>query len=487
MVRNLFEKLLLNLAQKKFTVSIGIPLLLQVIFFLFSLCLAFSSMQAQNVVNRPNITFAIGSQRITVASNGDILSVAESDYNPYTYNNDIVIVSYSEVSVDVNREISVWKGDYYPSVFYFPIDKYLLIRDYRSNAIMLNALDELVSSRQLIEDVESIEIIGACSPIGSEEYNLQLALSRCMALRSYLRWKHLAFAESVPIKFSIIGVDRLGYNILKAQRPPLSEKQIGDRLQYAAIRLQMKDGSSIIPGSNRPKGIFEANTEISSKPVEPMYNLRDTVFVYLRDTLYLTGAPYTGEGEYPKTSKPVYMALKTNLLYDLALLPNLTIECYLGKQWSLTIEDNWNWWTFGSPVQNQWHYRIQMAGLELRRWFQSPYPLRGHALGLYSMVGNYDVRFSPKDENSTGYLSYLSWSAGVSYAYNFPLTRKLNLELGVAAGYVGGRYSTYNYCIPETQWEQQAIYNRKYIGLTRVGVSLVWQLGADNYMIYKNK
>jgi len=180
------------------------------------------------------------------------------------------------------------------------------------------------------------------------------------------------------------------------------------------------------------------------------------------------------------TVKPQYVALKTNLFYDAALLPNITAEWYIGKQWSLAVEGNWNWWTFGNPVQNHTHYRIQAAGIELRRWLNSPNPLQGHALGVYSMIGNYDIRFSPENEKSAGYLSYLSWSAGLSYAYSIPIARRFNLELGLAMGYIGGRYYKYDYCMMHQQWEQQAIYNRKYFGPTRIGVSLVWQLGRDN-------
>lgn len=437
-----------------------------------------ADLQAQHAVSKPDLTFAIGNQRITIASNGDILSVSESEYISNAYHNDTVIVSYSDVSVDVNRDISVWKGDYYPSVFYFPIDRHLLMRDYRNNAIMLNALDELAISKQVAASLDTIEIIGACSPIGGEEYNLKLALSRCMALRSYLRWMHLPFAESFPIKFNIIGVDKLGYSILKEQSPSLTEKQIWDRLQYAAIRLKMKDGSYIIPGSE--------NQKIPPVIEEPLQNLRDTVFLKC-DTVYIMTTQYIRAEEPVRTPTPVYVALKTNLLYDAALLPNLTAEWYIGKQWSLAIEGNWSWWTFDRPVQNQWHHRIQSAGIELRHWFKSPYPLHGHALGVYSMIGDYDVRLFAKDEHTTGYLSYQSWSAGLSYAYSFPIANRFNLEFGLAFGYLGGQYYKYDYCMTHKEWTKRSKHNRNYIGPTRVGVSLVWLLGAGNDEKSRNK
>lgn len=423
-------------------------------------------LQAQTNVSKPDLTFAIGNQRITTANNGDILSISGAG----NCENDTVIVSYSDVFVNVNRDISVWKGDYFPSVFYFPIDKHLLVRDYRHNGMLLSELDEFATSKQIAAALDTIEIIGACSPVGSEGYNLKLALSRCMALRSYLRKTHLQFAERFPIKFNIIGIDSLGYTILKEQRPLLTEKQVWDRLQYAAVRLKMKDGSYIIPGSDN---------QSPSNIIPPVQNMRDTVYLKC-DTVYIMTTQYVPAEEPVNLSVPVYLALKTNLLYDAALLPNLAAEWYIGQQWSLAVEGYWSWWTFDRPVQNHWHHRIQAAAIELRHWIKSPYPLHGHALGIYSAIGNYDVRLFVEDEYTKGYLSYQSWSAGLSYTYSFPIARKFNLELGVAAGYLGGKHYKYDYCMEHRRWAQRAAYNRNYIGPTRLSVSLVWLLSGSN-------
>jgi hypothetical protein len=166
----------------------------------------------------------------------------------------------------------------------------------------------------------------------------------------------------------------------------------------------------------------------------------------------------------------------------------------MGKDWSLLVEGNWSWWTFDRPIQNWWYHRIQTGGIDLRKWVKSPYPLHGHALGAYTMVGNYDVRFFTKDEYTKGSLSYQSWSAGLSYTYSFPIARRLNLELGLSVGYMGGRYYEYDYCMEHNHWAQRAMYNRNYFGPTRVGLSLVWLLGAGNdeksrniYLTRKNK
>ncbi|MDR0508146.1 MAG: DUF3575 domain-containing protein [Dysgonamonadaceae bacterium] len=423
-----------------------------------------------------------------MAGNGDVLSTTSDEYNLNANSKIIQITSFNgDILVGNNRDISVWEESRYSAVFYFPIDKYLLLRNYRSNNASLAALDILINTIQITENIDTIEIVGACSPVGNEDYNMKLALSRCMAMRSYLRWKHLEFAEKYPIKFTVVGVDRKGYRFLKKERPALSEEQIWDMLQYTTIHFKMKDGSRVILGPDRQESSLDSkknkpifNNEVQDNEAQvdtPTHtksnNIRDTLFLK-QDTAYL----YIGKNVKPAPTW--YAALKTNLLYDAALLPNLTAELYIGRKWSLAVEGNWSWWTFGRPIQNQWHHRIQTAGVELRKWVKSPYPLQGHALGIYSMIGNYDVRLFTENEYSKGWLSYWSWSAGLSYSYSFPIARRFNLELGLAFGYMGGQYYQYDYCMAHEHWAPRSIHNRNYIGPARIGISLVWRLGGGN-------
>ena len=381
-----------------------------------------------------------------------------------------------------NPEISIWQSDYYPMgyyplVLYFPINQHLLKRDYRNNNMMLVALDEMLASDQIIENIDTIEILGACSPVASSQYNHSLSYNRCLTLRSYIEREHPQIVNKIPIQMNYIGIDYLGYSILSKKMELLSEKEKCDMLQYAAIRLKMKGGSYMIPENHNQKPYISKTDTIY---------IKDTI--YKTDTIYIkdTTVIHTLEQTSPATlKKPVFLALKSNLLYDAALLPNLSAEIYLGKQWSLVVEGNWSWWTFGEPIQNQWLHRIQVGGAELRYWLKSPYPLNGHAIGIYSLTGNYSVRMFTENENSNGYLSYKSWSAGLSYAYSMPIGNRFNLEFGIALGYAGGKYYKYDYCMRHQQWEKgthdnERVYNMNYFGPTRAGVSLVWLLGTGN-------
>ena len=234
-------------------------------------------------------------------------------------------------------------------------------------------------------------------------------------------------------------------------------------------------------------------TYISACMEDPFFEKKFTYFrkiIYIKTfvpafTLFFLCLLYhpSLHAQYQTTSaykKPFYFVLKNNLLYDAALLPNLSAELYLGNKWSLAAEGNWSWWMFSKPTENEWFHRIQTVGVELRNWFCSPYPLYGHAAGVYAMTGNYDVRAFTKDENSKGWLSYRSWSAGITYAYSIPISRRVNLELGIAFGYIGGQYYEYNYCMEDEWWAQQAVHNCNYFGPTRAGISLAWLIGKGN-------
>ena len=406
------------------------------------------------------------------------------------------------------QEISIWQNDYYPLdyyplVMYFPINEYQLKRDYRNNATMLAALDEMLATGHIIENIDTIEILGACSPTGSAAYNHKLSYNRCLSLRSYIEREHPQIAAKFPIQLNYIGIDYLGYNILSQKKTQLSEKEKWNMLQYSAIRLKMNDGSYLIPGGNYPKPAAVPEVKEEAKEEQQNVALSNIVYlkpdtIYIRDTITIVRDTvlFVPTPEQPATAslskRPVFVALKTNLLYDATLLPNLSAEVYLGKNWSLVAEGNWSWWTFDKPVQNNWFHRIQAGGVELRYWVKSPYPLNGHAIGVYSMLGNYDVRMFTKNEDTPGYVSPKSWSAGLSYGYSMPIANRFNLEFGVAFGYVGGTYYKYDYCMRHEQWEKgthdhEQVYKSNYFGPTRVGVSLVWLLGTGNNAKSKEK
>lgn len=161
------------------------------------------------------------------------------------------------------------------------------------------------------------------------------------------------------------------------------------------------------------------------------------------------------------------------MLYDLLLVPNISTEFYLGRNWTLEAGWAYNW------IKNDnshVYWRLYGGGLELRKWFgrsSQVKPFQGHHIGIYANVGTYDFEFG-----STGNLSYLSYAAGLSYGYSLPIARRFNIDFEIGLGYFGGDYKEY---IPiDHCYVWQADKRRHYIGPTKAEVSLVWLIGRGN-------
>lgn len=96
------------------------------------------------------------------------------------------------------------------------------------------------------------------------------------------------------------------------------------------------------------------------------------------------------------------MGLKTNLLYDALLVPNLGVEFYLGRGWSFGGNWMYAWWK-SDRHHNYW--RIYGGELALRKYFgrrAAEKPLAGHHLGLYGQLFTYDFEVGGR----------VTWAAG---------------------------------------------------------------------------
>ena len=168
------------------------------------------------------------------------------------------------------------------------------------------------------------------------------------------------------------------------------------------------------------------------------------------------------------------LALKTNLLFDAALMPNVEIEVPVGKRWSVNGEYAFPWWQF-----DRGKYCMQglMGGLEGRYWLGSRKSredrevLTGHFLGLYAGGGKYDLQWGEK-----GYQGEFFIAAGVSYGWATRIARHLHLEFNIGIGLLRTDYRHYhardNY--QTLLWQENGKYT--WFGPTKAKISLVWLL-----------
>jgi hypothetical protein len=389
--------------------------------------------------------------------------------------------------------------DFNLQIYHFPIDRTVLLPGYRDNAALLNVLDSLLNDPVIYPQIDSILITAAASPIATQSYNKRLSFERASTLRNYLMYKHPRL-DRKRIQTRYIGVDWEGFLALVTSDENLPSRDLiayylttmqwGDELlkqlrrtggretfdylvntiypelQYAAVRIRLKDGRYIPPEAGSPlKAQIERQTFV------------DTVRVTVYDTICCQpSTPGVIERKSSGSATPYYMALKNNLLCDAALLPNLAVEFSLGKRWSMAVEGYWAWWNTDAP--DWWYYRIQAVGLEFRKWFGDRTPLTGHFVGLYGLAGNYDIRLFTNRKEDIGYLSRSSWSAGLTYGYSLPLSERWNLEFSIGAGYLTGTYQEYNRSLCTECFPWLSTKKLNYWGPTRAGISLVWLIGS---------
>ena len=165
------------------------------------------------------------------------------------------------------------------------------------------------------------------------------------------------------------------------------------------------------------------------------------------------------------------LALKTNLLFDAALMPNVEVEVPLGKRWSLDGELMFPWWKLKG---DKYCLQILMGGLEGRYWLgqRERYDvLTGHFLGLYAGGGKYDLQWK-----RDGYQGEFFIAAGISYGYAHRIARNLRLEYNIGVGLLRTDYRYYhardNY--QTLLWQENGRYT--WLGPTKLKISLVWLL-----------
>ncbi|WP_163270693.1 DUF3575 domain-containing protein [Dysgonomonas sp. 511] len=352
-----------------------------------------------------------------------------------------------------------------------------------NNAHTLEIINQMFANVILEED-DFIVITSAASPEGGFDNNEHLAKERAISLKNYIRQKFPHIKDSQFITFPLAeNWDGMKELIEKDDNVPARKqllKILESKLSRESQKIRIKrlnDGKTYayLLEHILPYLRGSATTTIYSKRNE-LHFKKDTIEIVRVDTVCFDPA-------LPKTKRPFVMAIRNNLIYDAALLPNLAIEIPFGRdyRWSVGIEGNWSWWN--TNANTYYYHRIQMAGVELRHWFgnKAKRPLTGWYLGAYGYGGTYDVRLFTKKKSDMGQLSNWSYSAGLTLGYSMRISKRFNLEFGIGAGYFGGKYHKYNVsdCAGCT-FPKRSTHDRKYWGPTKAGISLVWLIGNVN-------
>lgn len=419
-------------------------------------------------------------------------------------------------------------------VLHFRFDRSMVDYGYRDNNRILAAMHKIFADSLCVSRIDSVCIQAFSSPEGDADYNRRLALRRAQAVKGYLVWKYpglnqyrirtSAQAESwdalrdvalndtlLPCRDEILQILKLNTgekrkeallkklntgipyrhisqwilpelrnaSICTVYMRPLRHAQQGSRLVADAQgnngkEYQKADGTEITDDTEIVNGVRVAKgNDTNANGTE----LTDNTEI-IGSTQVTGNTPTKGSANaiaLGKSRRRPLFAVKTNLLFDAALMPNIELEVPIGKRWSLNGEYMFPWWLIND---DRYCLQILMGGLEVRYRpgkRSGRDVLTGHFIGLYAGGGKYDLQW---DKN--GYQGEFFIAAGVSYGYAHSIARNLRLEYNIGIGMLRTDYRHYHSRDNHRTllWQENGEYT--WLGPTKLKISLVWLITGKN-------
>ena len=167
-------------------------------------------------------------------------------------------------------------------------------------------------------------------------------------------------------------------------------------------------------------------------------------------------------------------AVKTNLIYDATATVNVGMELGLAPRWTFDLSGNLNTWSKNDYTKWK-HWMVQP---EARYWFCDRFSR--HFIGAHLLTGAFN--FGNIDNNISflgtdfsvlsdhRYQGY-AYGGGLAYGFAFVLSKHLNLELEVGAGYVYLDYEKFE-CADCGRKVGEG--NHHYVGPTKAAINLVY-------------
>ncbi|MFI3317243.1 MAG: DUF3575 domain-containing protein [Rikenellaceae bacterium] len=393
---------------------------------------------------------------------------------------------------------------------YFEHDTYKLDLDFQQNRANLEAITDLVNtlSRDSMVVIAKIDINSYTSPEGGRTYNDKLSINRTNSIYDYFKaavphvdslivktnsgidWEYfeeLVEASDMQYRDEVLHILRTvpeetwrrvnpsdrWLSLVDSRNKHIMQLRGGEpyRYMFKNIYPQLRRGS-VVTVSFRAlvTPVFIEVPTVAIKEVEPAAKKLETI----PET-----KPIVAASEPTVEIKPL-LALKTNLLYDLASVINVELEVPIGNRWSVAGEWIFPWWSSSWDEDSHRNcLQILNGNLEGKYWFgdrTSRPVMTGWHLGLYAGGGLYDL-----SRNATGYQGEFFIAAGLSggYAHTINKSGNLRLEYSAAVGYLKTDYDKYaEHWGIDNSWHtlRQESGNYSWIGPTRARVSLVWML-----------
>ena len=185
----------------------------------------------------------------------------------------------------------------------------------------------------------------------------------------------------------------------------------------------------------------------------------------------------------PEAKKKGFIyALRTNMLYDVVLIPNVGIEVCMGKRWTVGLDWFYTWFSsnnrhrywqgYGGYLTFRKYLGGQKSKIEGQRC-----QFTGHHLGAYVLGMTYDVEWGGRGYQAARF----GFGGGLEYGYSKMISRKLTLDFSLGVGFQDGEYKEYLPTDDGTgHYVWQSTHKRHWWGPTKAEISLKWILGVKS-------
>ena len=393
---------------------------------------------------------------------------------------------------------------------FFPVGVSDIHKDYKENGHTIQTMiDDLKTTMEVESSLPgTFTIVASTSPEGSLELNQRLAMDRAYKTREIMLQN---FPQLMPQQIKLVRQANDWSGMVLAIRRDTTFQYRDQLLEiltdpniknldahirtrhphlYDAIKDRMFENMRTASVSIE---VIKTKTNVDEfiaepvKPAEPTTpkteeSITESITPAEPAALYVMASETQPATEPVQKKKSMLVGVKTNLFYDIAAVPNLGLEFYLGKNWSIVGNWMYSWW-FNDSAPYYW--QTYGGDLAVRKWFgkaSRKKPLTGHHVGVYGQMITYDFL---KDNKGGIQADQWNWAAGLEYGYSVPLARRLNMDFTIGAGYHWGEFDEY---IPlDGHYVWQATKRRRYIGPTKIEISLVWLIGGGDKLPAKRR
>lgn len=383
--------------------------------------------------------------------------------------------------------------------FFFELDRYEINYNLPGNQAMMDST--VAKLKTLIADSTvtnlRLDVTSSSSLEASDAYNTRLSANRTAAFLAEVRKRVTLPFEILFVHENVFDWDQLyeltaaspncperarALEVIRSVPPTLEGKAVDNKCKLSLQALaggatykymmdnlfpQMRNTSVVISYFKAPEPVVVPRP-ISEPPV--VSNNPEPKKEPVKDTIIFLPA---------SKERSFVFAVKTNMLYDAAITPNIGVEFYLAPNFALNANWAYAWW---HNDKSSFYWRAYGGDAELR-YYIAPWRNRkdcinhafeGHHIGLYGLMATYDYEFGNNGQQAPKW----SYGGGVAYGYSKKLTKRLNIDFTLGLGCLYGKYHKYEpSTIKNDDYYWLSTQKRKYWGPTKAEVSLVWKIG----------